>query len=201
MSTPRHGLLVLIAAQMIVGSLAFPSQADVGNSNNVAFSAVRQNPWVPGDAFEYGDTGSIFNTGPLKVDLPRLNGNAVGTALDAISDFLGVDLPIDARLGFGGTAGGSVGFDWGYDVNGGRLNINYPAVAGVTVKTFRDPNTNQDTGYVVSNREQNRIGVLAWSNAYHTGQRCIGHSRRQRIFRANDGGRRGSALVRLVRHP
>lgn len=79
-------------------------------------NTVRQNPWTIGDAFL-----SEFN-----FDLPPINSDPVGAALDLISDFLGIDLPgLGVKLG--ATVSGHAGLDFGYYVNGGFPDLSYLA--------------------------------------------------------------------------
>jgi hypothetical protein len=114
-----------------------PASALVINQN-VNFAAVNRNPWTGGPAFESEWHLSQPSVGPVKVDLPKLNGNP----LNILADFLGIDLPFEANVGVGGTVQGSVGFDFGYYVSGGKLNVNYPALSTLNIQTV-DPSGNR----------------------------------------------------------
>lgn len=118
-------------------ALSGPADALVINQN-VNFAAVNRNPWTGGSAFENEWHLTQPSVGPVKVDLPKLNGNPI----NIIADFLGVDLPFSANVGVGGTVSGSAGFDFGYYVSGGKLNVNYPALSTLNVQTI-DPNGNR----------------------------------------------------------
>src|SRR5690606_23329016 len=87
--------------------------------------------WTGGTAFESEWHLSQPSVGPVTVDLPKLNGNPI----NIIADFLGIDLPFEANVGVGGTVTGSAGFDFGYYVTGGKLNVNYPALSTINIGT------------------------------------------------------------------
>lgn len=129
------GTTSLIAFLHLVAST--PASALVINQN-VNFAAVNRNPWTGGPAFESEWHLSQPSVGPVKVDLPKLNGNP----LNILADFLGIDLPFEANVGVGGTVQGSVGFDFGYYVTGGKLNVNYPALSTLNIQTV-DPDSNR----------------------------------------------------------
>jgi hypothetical protein len=140
MRTPRF-LLCTTSALALLGTLTgFPAHALVINQN-VNFAAVNRNPWTGGPAFEQEWHLNQPSIGPVKVDLPKLNGSP----LNIIADFLGVDLPFEANVGVGGTVSGSAGFDFGYYVSGGKLNVNYPALSTLNIQTTQ-PNGNRVIG-------------------------------------------------------
>ena len=116
----------LFAALLIclISSLADPANA-LEVRNNMAFSTVNQNPWVPGASFEQEFTFDELRPSFGPIDLPTLHGNPVS----ALVDFLDVDeyLPFDADASVGGSFGGSAGLTFRYYVTGGRLNMKYPA--------------------------------------------------------------------------
>ena len=119
---------------------ATPATALVINQN-VNFAAANRNPWTGGPAFEQEWHLTQPSVGPIKVDLPKLNGNP----LNILADFLGIDLPFSANVGVGGTVSGSAGFDFGYYVSGGKLNVNYPALSTLSIPTTQ-PNGNRIIG-------------------------------------------------------
>jgi hypothetical protein len=131
-------LLCTTSLIALFGTLsATPATALVINQN-VNFAAVNKNPWTGGPAFEQQWNLTQPSVGPVRVDLPKLNGNP----LNIIADFLGIDLPFSANVGAGGTVSGSVGFDFGYYVSGGKLNVNYPALSTLNIQTI-EPDGNR----------------------------------------------------------
>jgi hypothetical protein len=111
-----------------------PPALGYDSSSNVAFTAVHLSPWASGPAIDLGNDVNL--TRSFNVNLPAINPDPV----KALADFLGVPLPFDASVTIGAHADGSVGFDFGYAVTAGRLNVTYPAIGTLTVPT--NPGTN-----------------------------------------------------------
>jgi hypothetical protein len=119
--------LVLVVLTLSLG-VATPSSADT-ITTNVNFVGVNLSPWNAGPAFtlqkDY-NLGASFN-----VNLPDLNGNPV----QAIADLLGISLPVQAEVSIGGNVNGNFNLDLGYAVSGGRVNVDYPAQASLSIPT------------------------------------------------------------------
>ena len=132
-----------LAAAIAALAPAAGVHADVEVRHNVAFTAVNQNPWTGGPAFhhewEYRKLRFDF-----RADLPDLE-DPTGVVIGVVEETLGVDLPIDPGLKAGGSVSGHFGLNFGYYVSGGRLNINYPAVAVLRIET-NGPNDTVTTG-------------------------------------------------------
>src|SRR6185295_9683495 len=102
--TLQKTVLVAMAIHLIFSVANSAHALDV--NQNLAFTTVNQNPWVPEATFEkefkFDELRPRF--GPL--DPPTLHGNPV----NALIDFLGIDedyLPFDADASIGGDFSGS----------------------------------------------------------------------------------------------
>jgi hypothetical protein len=124
-------LLPLVVAAILAAAPA----AALDVRQNVGFSAVNLNPWTGGADFE--KTFPVLDD--LQVDFQADIPNLGVTPTGFLADLLGIDADI-LSASIGGSASGRVGVDFGYHVNGGRLNVNYPAVAQLEVGTI--PGTN-----------------------------------------------------------
>jgi hypothetical protein len=136
MRTQRFLLGTTSAYALFGAFFTSPAQALV-IEQNVNFAAVNRNPWTGGGAFESEWHLNQPSVGPFKIDLPKLNGNPI----NVLADFLGVNLPFSANVGVGGSISGFAGFDFGYYVSGGKLNVNYPTLSKLDIQTT--PNTNR----------------------------------------------------------
>jgi hypothetical protein len=98
-------------------------------ATDVNFVGVNLSPWNSGPTFELKQD---INLGaPFNASLPNLNGNPV----QAIADLLNIPLPAEAGVSIGGTVNGNFNIDLGYDVYGGRVNIDYPALGTISIPT------------------------------------------------------------------
>jgi hypothetical protein len=120
---------LIIGAAMLSAAAAAPAAAE-DVTTDVNFAGVNLSPWNSGPAFDLNhvyDLGHSFN-----VNLPDLNGNPV----QAIADLLGANLPVQADVTVGGNVNGNFNVNLGYEVSGGRVNIDYPALATLSVPTI-----------------------------------------------------------------
>jgi hypothetical protein len=122
---PAPLLAVLIAAGVF---LAAPAFALVIN-DNVAFTGVNLSPWDSGPAIDLQNDQTLSKS--FNVDLPGLNTSPV----QALSDFLGVPLPLNANVSIGAHTDGTASLDFGYAVTSGNLNLNYPAIGSLQIPT------------------------------------------------------------------
>lgn len=123
-----------IALSVAVSVCSWVSSAHaISLDSEVAFTSVNQNPWTGGAAFnrqfDYNELHKNFN-----VTIPPISGDTVGL----IADFLGVDLPSVLSVTAGANVSGNAGFDFGYYVSGGRLNLDYPGRATLDIATSPD---------------------------------------------------------------
>jgi hypothetical protein len=139
-----------LACRLIVlGTLAAAPLAQAYDaSSNVAFSAVHLSPWASGQAIDLSNSVNLVRG--FNVNLPAINPDPV----KALADFLGVPLPFDASVTIGAHADGSVGFDFGYAVTAGRLNITYPAIGTLSVPTIGTSNILTDPKFTLTSSFQ-----------------------------------------------
>jgi hypothetical protein len=126
-----------VAALVAYAMIASTGRADITAEHNVGFNALGRNPYAPGPAFEITETYSLINDKLGPVNIPTVNADPLGAALEA---FFGVDLPAVVKLQVGGTVAGHAKVEFGYSVSAGRLDINYPAVSNLNIQTVAGGN-------------------------------------------------------------
>lgn len=123
--------------------VATPAAADVEYVQNVAFNAARVNPYSGDTAFEFEDTFRLYSQPFESPKLQLLNINPTGGVLEGL---LGIELPSIVRLKAAVGVFASNNLDFAYYVNGGHLNISYPAANKLNFQTY------QGNDYVRANR-------------------------------------------------
>lgn len=117
---------------------------------NVAFSVVNQNPWTSGAAF-YDSWVNRDLAVSLDLPVPNVNLSPTGAVLGLLG------LPEIGFARIGGKLSGSAALEFGYVVDGGRMNLQYPGVGRIDFATR--PNTNQISA----------LGATRTSTAWQTG--------------------------------
>ncbi|MCD6672145.1 MAG: hypothetical protein LT106_04755 [Burkholderiaceae bacterium] len=117
----RKQLVITLALATACSTPAAAASLDV----NLDFAALNQSQWSPGPAVnenaEYRFPDPYFSA---NVNLGRVELDPVGTLLGFIGDFLGIPLVTGASIA--PRAAITTGFDAGYHVNSGSIDLAYP---------------------------------------------------------------------------
>ena len=145
----------VLCALSCLAAMALPgarSAVALDASSNVAFTAVNLSPWAEGQAVDLERDVNLSKS--FSVDLPNVNANPTGAALDALSSLLGIPLPVDVGLSIAPHADGNVSLDLGYAVSGGHVNLNYPAVGTISVPTVSGTNRITSSAFTLTTQFQ-----------------------------------------------
>lgn len=117
----RKQLVITLALATTCSTPAAAASLDV----NLDFAALNQNQWAPGPAInenaEYSFPDPHFSA---NVKLDKVELDPVGTLLGFIGDFLGI--PLVTGVSIAPTAAITTGFDAGYHINSGSIDLAYP---------------------------------------------------------------------------
>lgn len=119
---PVRRSAIAVALISALGGAALPAMAYTVEQN-VGFTVVNQNPWTSGDAFHQSWSYDKLRAS-LTVPVSPVNLNP----MDALAELLGVPLPSIGFARLQAQLSGTAGLDLGYYVDGGRMNLQYPAV-------------------------------------------------------------------------
>ena len=103
----RNDKLFTTFVPVLFAVLASAARADFDVTQNIAFTATGKNPWGPGNALEVSKSYTLLDVPYTHVDIPPINADPLGLALDSLSSALGVPLPSLVKLQVGGSASGS----------------------------------------------------------------------------------------------
>ena len=117
----RNELAIALMLAVVGSTPAAATSLDV----NLDFAAFNQSQWSPGPAVnedvQYRFPDPYFGA---TADLARVSLDPVGTLLDFVGDFLGINLV--TGISIAPTATFTTGFDAGYHVNSGSIDLSYP---------------------------------------------------------------------------
>ena len=133
MSNQSYNVLAIYGVALLTAALATPAAADYTVVDNIAFNARKINPYTGGPAFEMLREVDIFRDLSIRADIPPLNANPLGIALEAL---FGISLPEIVKLQVGATLAGRTNVSVGYYVSAGRLDISYPASSSLNFQTL-----------------------------------------------------------------